>query len=107
MSEKVISKELRAEIANANDMTFENEEMSKKLDESIVRGIGRLRLWSSKIDLDFESIPDARQLLIDYVRYDLNGMADVFRKNYAEDIAALRLRLGAAAFAEQSTNQNL
>lgn len=107
MSKLVISEELRAEIANANDMNFENAAMSKKLDESINRGIGRLGLWSSEINLDFESVPDARQLLIDYVRYDLNGMADVFRKNYAEDIASLRLRLGAAAYAKQNENQNL
>lgn len=98
-----ISKDLFSEIENAVDITFEDEATRKKLKASIARGIGRIRSWSSDLALDVEDDDTARQLLIDYVRYDLNGMSDAFRENYAPDIASLRLRKEAAAVGEETT----
>lgn len=98
-----ISEELFSEIENAVDITFDDEATQKKLKASIARGIGRIRSWSSDLALDVESDDTARQLLIDYVRYDLNGMSDAFRENYAPDITSLRLRKEAAAVGEEET----
>lgn len=103
-----ISYELFSEIQNENDLNYDDPAMLRKLKTSIARGVGRIREWSSDMSLDIESDDDAKELLINYVRYSIAGMIDEFRVRYASDISALRLKTEARLHAAQAAkNQDV
>ncbi len=104
-----IPDELFSEIKHATSYDGADATMLDNLKSSIARGVGAVRAWSSDLELDFDDDGEAiaRQLLIDYVRYDLEGMTADFVQRYGTEITALRARKEAQTLDECQETENI
>ena len=99
---ETISDSLYQEIQNATDLLWADSTQEDKLKASVQRGMYRIKKWAGNPVLDFEINGAARQLLIDFCRYDMSGISDQFKTNFSGDITELRLETEAAAYAEET-----
>lgn len=83
-------KNLLDNIKNSLDYTFLDDEMDKKVMDSIIRGKTRINDIAG-CELDYNQAGGHKTLLINYCRYDLAGKIDEFEKNYQSQIVTLLL----------------
>lgn len=91
-------KRLLEDLKNYLDMTFEDEGTDKKVWDSAKRG---MKLIDDRAGMmqDYELDLDARDLLYNFVRYDINGVRHLFEKNFKTELLDLVLDREAGEYA--------
>lgn len=90
-----VSDDLIQEVKNYLDITWEDEEETKKLAGQIRRGIAYITEKTGVEASVFEGEEAdgrAQELLFAYLLYDRSGALDQFKRNYKNDIMGLRIR---------------
>ena len=97
MDEKTLLKELKNKLL----ITFEDEELDKKIEGSLESAKAHL---DSLVGTEIDYIDDkfARSLLLDCARYYYNNVSEFFEDNFRKEILRLQLLQASGAYDENT-----
>lgn len=88
---KSLADSLLSEVRNYLDVTWDDEDLDKKLKGIIARGINRLNnVAGTELDYTLEDSP--KEILFEYCRYARSNALEEFEKNFVADLNFLRMR---------------
>lgn len=83
-------KQLLSDVKNYLDITYEDEDVDKKLSGIIERGTSYLNKIAG-VELVYTGEDTPKELLLDYCRYARNGALEYFKTNFKSALVSLRL----------------
>lgn len=94
---------LLTDIKNYLDITWQDDDLDKKLTGIITRGMKYINYVAGE-EMNFSEEDKPRELLFDYVRYVRSNKLDEFLENYLQELISLQIREEVKAYAaEQGT----
>lgn len=80
-----VSEQILSELKNHLDITYSDPDTNKKICNIAVMGMHRIDDLAGTAQ-DYENDPEAWMLLVNFVRYEMNGVMHLWEKNFSREI---------------------